>query len=281
MKKIYLNGGLGNQLFQVVFAYKLYNESKEKVVLDEVILKNSLFQRFVLRNTPRTCELRKFSFDMVIYKSSFFKFALDIIMDFILKKIKCSGFIEYEKNVISSSKNKSNYIGFWQNTDSIEYSKYIYFNEDIIDKKNTEIAGKLKNDEKSVAIHVRRGDYLTLAKGVYHDLSPDYYNNIIKCLSGSNFYVFSDDIDWVKDNLKFDGVVNYISHNTGINSYLDMYLMSKCRVNVIANSTFSWWAAVLNKRNDKVVYSPCYWFLNKDSHMNLDGWRVMNDEAVH
>ena len=69
------------------------------------------------------------------------------------------------------------------------------------------------------------------------------------------FYVFSDDIPWVRDNLALHNAV-YVSHNQGMDSWQDMYLISKCKHHIIANSTFSWWGAYLCANEDKIVVCP-------------------------
>jgi hypothetical protein len=75
------------------------------------------------------------------------------------------------------------------------------------------------------------------------------------------FFIFSDDIDWCKKNLILDTTqVQYVVGNNGINSFRDMQLMSICKHNIITNSSFSWWAATLNKNPNKVIVFPRFWF---------------------
>jgi hypothetical protein len=109
--------------------------------------------------------------------------------------------------------------------------------------------------EKTVSIHVRRTDYVNLPN--HHPLcGMDYYNEAIKLFNGFKFLIFSDDISWCKENFLGD---NYLfSENK--KDYEDMYLMSKCFHNIIGNSTFSWWAAWLNKNKNKKVVCPKKWF---------------------
>jgi hypothetical protein len=79
-------------------------------------------------------------------------------------------------------------------------------------------------------------------------------------ITNLHLYIFSDDMDWAKANLKFDVQTTYVENNTGENSYLDMQLISLCKHNVIANSSFSWWGAWLNKKPEKIVVAPVKWF---------------------
>jgi hypothetical protein len=96
-------------------------------------------------------------------------------------------------------------------------------------------------------------------------LGADYYSQAIalcreKLGTSVRFFFFSDDIAWVKENIQVENA-EYIDWNTGKESIYDMYLMSQASANIIANSTFSYWAAFLNKRNRLVVY-PKNWFAN-------------------
>lgn len=117
---------------------------------------------------------------------------------------------------------------------------------------------------ESVSIHVRRGDYVN--NSLHGNVcSMDYYSRAVEYmlnkLNEPRFFVFSDDISWCKDNLQVDNVT-YIDENKGEYSYLDMRLMSVCKHNIIANSSFSWWGAYLNSYKEKIVISPDRWFSN-------------------
>lgn len=108
----------------------------------------------------------------------------------------------------------------------------------------------------SVSMHVRRGDYLRFPD-IHPCLSIEYYNNAIKLIKNyKNLLVFSDDKKWCKANLKYDNII-YIDNEP---DYIDLYLMSRCRDNIIANSSFSWWGAWLNKNLSKSVIAPNIWF---------------------
>lgn len=117
--------------------------------------------------------------------------------------------------------------------------------------------GLLLND-KSCSIHVRRGDYL---KSPNHHPTQDmnYYMKAIKRMpKDSIFLIFSDDIEWCKSN--FPDMPEKFKFIEGNSDYEDLYLMAHCKNNIIANSTFSWWAAWLNGNLDKVVVAPNKWF---------------------
>ena len=129
---------------------------------------------------------------------------------------------------------------------------------------NAELAEQISN-VVAVSLHVRRGDYVADPSSLaFHGLcSLDYYRSAIDYISSrvANpvFYIFSDDIPWVRENLIIDYPCHYVEHNKGSESYNDMRLMSLCKHNIIANSSFSWWGAWLNPREDKIVIAPRIW----------------------
>jgi hypothetical protein len=123
--------------------------------------------------------------------------------------------------------------------------------------------------ENSVSVHVRRGDYVSLASAnAFHGtLSLDYYAKSAQLLrerlSGDlSFFVFSDDPEWVKSNLVLPGNTTYVDWNGEGAAHEDLRLMSNCRHNIIANSSFSWWGAWLGENADKLVVAPKQWFTN-------------------
>lgn len=176
--------------------------------------------------------------------------------------------------------------GYWQS------EKYFRRHRDVIredfrflpelDAVNASIAKEMAKLE-SVSLHVRRGDYVNNPKNlVTHGLcSPDYYKDAVKYLanqlSSPVFFVFSDDIPWVKSNLDIGFPTVYVDHNSGEGSYNDMRLMSVCKHNIIANSSFSWWGAWLNENRDKIVVAPRKWFVNDTNTSDLfpEEWILM------
>ena len=174
-------------------------------------------------------------------------------------------------------------MGYWQS------EKYFRSIADVIRsdfKFKRELFGKNKDLESrltahnSVSVHIRRGDFVTDVKtrAVLNLLPVEYYdaaiNRIAEMAEKPQFFIFSDDIPWVKDHLKTSFPCHFIDHNHGAESYNDMHLMSLCRHHIIANSSFSWWGAWLDPRPDKLVIAPEKWFVNENSVRDLipDGW---------
>jgi len=133
----------------------------------------------------------------------------------------------------------------------------------------------------SISVHVRRGDYVNNAKtsAMHGACSLEYYHNaigmLLKRCPGARLFAFSDDPVWVSQMLKpyFPGMV-LVDHNKGKDSYKDMWLMSLCHHHIIANSSFSWWAAWLTPCRDKIVIAPRRWFANGADSQDLipDSW---------
>lgn len=149
------------------------------------------------------------------------------------------------------------------------------FNIENVTGKNKLLLKKMAKHE-SVSIHVRRGDYLKdpfLSKFC----QPDYYEKAIQIIkekySTPYFYIFSDDIEWCKNNFRNLDHASFIDWNTGERSYLDMMLISNCKHNIIAASTFSWWGAWLNSYSKKTVIMPHGWFMSeKFAPSVMEGW---------
>jgi hypothetical protein len=124
------------------------------------------------------------------------------------------------------------------------------------------------------SIHVRRGDYIGLQN--FHPVQPvSYYEEAVKIVGDDkHFLIFSDDINWCKENFTFLKNKTFVLNNL---DYEDLYLMSMCKNNIISNSTFSWWGAWLNRNENKQVIIPSKWFGISYSHLNTndlycEGW---------
>lgn len=133
--------------------------------------------------------------------------------------------------------------------------------------ENRETANHMRSCN-SVSLHVRRGDYITHAPTakILNTCSIDYYRKAIACITEKiplpHFFVFSDDQLWARNNLDIPFPVEYVDRNRGSHSHIDLQLMSLCKHQIIANSSFSWWGAWLNENPNKIVIAPHDWFCN-------------------
>jgi hypothetical protein len=167
--------------------------------------------------------------------------------------------------------------GYWQS------EKYFLDIENVIRKEfsivnplsstSQNIAEQIKGCE-SVSLHVRRGDYVSDPKtnSVHGVCGIEYYCNAMDMIHNNIenpcFFIFSDDPEWARCNIKPDASTIYVRHENSSKDYEDMCLMSMCKHNIIANSSFSWWGAWLNKNSEKIVIAPQKWFNSKDMNTN-------------
>ena len=143
-----------------------------------------------------------------------------------------------------------------------------------LNSKNKKILEKIKNTE-SVSLHYRRTDYLkSRVANVMGSCTDEYYNKAVETIAQKinkplTLFVFSDDPKWAKENIKFPHETIIVDINSGKQGYYDMELMKNCKHNIIANSSFSYWAAWLNENPDKIVIAPEIWMKNIDSDYDL------------
>ena len=135
------------------------------------------------------------------------------------------------------------------------------------DEENQLILDKIL-ETNSVSLHIRRGDYVSLdyVNKIHGVCALDYYKRAIeyitKRVNPPHFFLFSDDIDWVVENLKMEHPFTVVDINKG-KGWLDMNLMKQCKHNIIANSSFSWWGAWLNENPQKIIIAPEKWTARK------------------
>lgn len=235
-------GGLGNQLFQWACARNLQEKYGHSINYD---------LSFYNGQDKRRPQLNEFKY--LVFSNVEENYTLGQVS--IGDSFSYTDFLRYD---LSQTQRRYNLQGYWQS------EKYFEENADVI-RNNLEIDPRIDyhiNDnypfignEKTVSIHIRRTDYVS--SNGYHPVQPvSYYEGALDQIEYDKLVVFSDDVDWCKDNLNFNNMV-FAEGNTNIE---DLYLMSMCQHNVIANSSFSWWAAWLNKNEDKKVIAPSKWF---------------------
>lgn len=283
-----IKGGLGNQMF--IYAFCLFLKSKgyyiKPIWFSFLYIKHhhgvELFDNFELEGLFDNNGSKFF-----ITLSKLLRFR---ILNRILHKL-IKIFIEFRYKTIKQEFPYSNlnydykdnqvyFDGFWQNysfVDSIqnELRKQFVFR---LPQSGNYIQWRSKiKDCEAVSIHIRKGDYLNKE---FSDLNViktlDYYYKAIEIIhqsvNNTKFFIFTDDLKWVKANFKLDGA-EYVEGNSGNEAYLDMYLMSECKHNIICNSTFSWWGAYLNKNHNKIVIAPSEWTTNySSSYICPDNW---------
>ena len=260
-------GGLGNQLFQYAFGLFLSQKNNREVTFDF---------SFYSTEKHRSPSVKKLNFPILIAD-------LECVKKFVLfNSFRLNKYFNqifnrktYHVKYKSPHIQKVNYYdGYWQNLawvkPVLEQIK-INFELEIKTKKIQDHCKEISGFKNTVAIHVRRTDYLLKKnKKIFVELTSQYYlaaeSEIIKQLNTENIHlvIFSDDPDWVKENLNFKSKVLIVENNQ---DYEDLYLMSLCENQITANSTFSWWAAMLNKNDKKTIITPNRWY-KKEVEMN-------------
>lgn len=286
-------GGLGNQMFQYAAGRVLAEKHGSELLLD-----TRMFNGYGLHNG---FELeRLFCIDSRIAKDSEIRRLIGWRASRIGRRLMADGRLKflqgrhyYKEQHISfneeflSLPDDCYLIGFWQSERYFEvYEKLIreqFRFKCPFSERNRAIAEKIERHPNAVSLHVRRGDYVANARtnAVHGACTLDYYeramSEIQNRLSGVTYFVFSDDVEWARNNLSIQGECYFIDHNAGQESYNDMRLMSLCNHHIIANSSFSWWGAWLNPSQNKIVIAPRRWFANGadcSTHVPADWLRV-------
>lgn len=278
-----LNGGLGNQLFEYACARNLQLKYNDELWLDIEGFKRSprhySLEHFVLNED--VCVLPEKESKSLVFLQAISKmnrnlaFKLGPLFGAYIWKSS-----NYKPLQVSDTKGKTLYLyGYWQSEAYFKEHKAQIINElKVKTPVPAECEELLKDVEKpnSVCIHVRRGDYVDC--GFLH-CDEAYYNRgldyIKKKYNDCNAIVFSDDIDWVKENMKFNCPVTFVELD--VPDYETLRLMYLCKHFVISNSSFSWWAQYLSDNPNKIVIAPEYWLPeNKENKsMYLDNWIIL------
>ncbi len=283
MIKILLTGGLGNQMFQYALGRALSLKNHTDLVLNTSYVDSKLpiksistpmryeldifdIKATVERNIIRTSRLYPFAKTEYLlrhqYNQAKFQYVAETAHHF------QPTFLEVEDNSYLKGNFQSEL--YFKAYENIIRSDFTFKNP--LTGLNKELAAQI-NTSNAVALHIRRGDYIALKQNVqkFAQIPLSFYHQAIHTISDKIenpvFYVFSDDINWVKTHLKVDFPLVFVSNNhTAKSSYIDMQLMSMCQHQIICNSTFSWWAAWLNNNPHKIVIAPKNWFA--DNHIN-------------
>ncbi len=266
-------GGLGNQMFQYAFAYAVARKKQTSFRFDI-----SSFEWYGLRKYELNCyyitgELaepsdinrlkykqeslfgriyRRLAKQQTPYASSFYKES-NLLFD----------------EAVFDQPGDAYFDGYWQSEKYFQayrtdLTKHFVLKNPL--HSQSQAYQQQITSCQSVSLHIRRGDYVINAKAnsIHGTCDLAYYQNAVAHIKGRvsnpHFFIFSDDLAWAKDNLGFIDQLTFIELPADIPDYEEMYLMSLCQHNIIANSSFSWWGAWLNQHPDKIVIAPSCWF---------------------
>lgn len=272
---IKITGGLGNQLFQFALGLTLEETFGIKVKYDLMEYKNGGSRKFDLDKFVNGLEIatkEEIEDKYNLYQKAKFQISKLLGFPFGLKGLKyyLERNFQYDEKVFDLDDDI--YLsGYWQSEKYfINHRIEILERIKISDSDSPQNMTYLRQirTSNSVSIHVRRGDYISNSQtnSIYASCDLGYYEKAIQFLSSQLedliFYVFSDDMEWVTTNFsKFNRMI-FVNVNHGDTAFEDLKLMSNCKHNIIANSTFSWWAAWLNQNSNKIVIAPKVWYKN-------------------
>ena len=268
---IQLSGGMGNQMFQYALYLQLKALGKHVKIDDKT--------EYEGRDNARPIRLSVFDAKYTTPNEIEMKCLTDSFLDFVSKirrKLTGRKTAEYvEKSQLFDSevwkKDRAYLVGCWQS------EKYFYDIREEVKKaftfRNITLSSKMQEYERkmqetnSVSLHIRRGDYLTVSDVYGGICTPEYYEKAMKQMEewhpDCHFFVFTNDVKWVKENYHQKNLT-IVEGNDEDAGYIDLYLMTRCKHYILANSSFSWWGCYLSASKDKKVIAPKQWFQGRD-----------------
>lgn len=265
LKVVKFMGGLGNQMFQYAYGKAIEHFTGEKALYDPYW--------YEICNTFENCTARDYEMEL---SNTRLTYATREQVE------QCKSNIKHDKTRKNYNKKLMKlggqvyYEGYFQGEGCIKEIREELLKDFTLklprDKENAEMFEKIKSTN-AVSIHVRRGDYVKYEEA--HGLCDlEYYKKAIeyiaKRVENPHFFLFSDDIKWVEENLKIDFPYTVVDVNLEKPATFDLDLMKNCQHNIVANSSFSWWGAWLNENPQKIVVAPKQWFADKKiSYKNI------------
>jgi hypothetical protein len=278
----YLQGGLGNQLFQYAIARALSEQYQVGIALDR-----SWFDTQHEGATPRQFQLDLLNIPQINYSKDLFPKKTGRLRSFVQNYLSNDAFVFYQKSAfdfdsrllhLKNIRNRNLYLfGYWQGF------RYIQSIHSIL-QKDFELRAEISTHyqpllkkiiaSESIMLHIRRGDYVSSpsAAQIHGALSIDYYLKAIEVMqlrkSDGHFFIFSDDLAWARTMLPANLPVTFIENSADENAAAqELQLMRACKNHIIANSSLSWWGAWLTNNSDGLVIAPNRWMA--DSSLDL------------
>jgi len=235
-------GGIGNQIFQYSFAKNLSIKLNKELYFDNTFYSHPSItnRKFLLHNLNLK--------EQIISK--------EILTTFHSSKYKVINEEYFTINTDLPVHLNYYFDGYWQSEKYFSENENQIFSNFFYDSEQIKLYSKIIEGFRTVSLHIRRGDYVGMPDH-YVNLGIEYYKNALDLIGTyDKILLFSDDVKWCKENLNFDNII-FVEDTTDLD---DLILMSRCTNNIIANSSFSWWGARLNKNPDKRVIAPSKWY---------------------
>jgi len=286
IKIIKFMGGMGNQMFQYAFGKAIEEKTGDKVLFDVSYYEKA--KKNIIKGTNHYKNgLSVVNFEINIFKNAEIKLANKIETFFIKlsnllgfsKKYKEKDAFSYNSEVFDNP--KYNYFsGYYQNEKYFDFIRERLLKDFELpplkegDVYNQNLLNEINNSENPVFIHVRRGDYM----GLGFSLPLEYYKKAVEYMrskvTNPDFYVFcAEDPEYIRQSFDIGCSYKLIGeeNKTRENFYENMRLMKACKHGILANSSYSWWAAWLNEYKDKIIIAPSPW-LGESDKIICDDW---------
>jgi hypothetical protein len=267
-------GGLGNQMFQYAMGKRVSLDLGVKLTLDE-----SHFSNHASGEAIREYELDCFRINAkrILKPTEEHTRKRGLFLTPKPLNIYTEGGPAFDPGALKQADNTL-YVGYWQNEQYFnKIQSTIRHNFTFIkplSKAKQTVAEQIQSTPGSIALQIRRGDYVTNANSnKFHGLAPmEYYERaveeLVKKIKRPTFFVISDDDEWCKKNLKLGYPTIFVEHVPGT-GHEDMNLMSQCQHQIIANSSFGWRAAWHNKNPTTIIVAPKIWFQDKAANRQI------------
>ena len=286
-----LDGGLGNQMFQYAFGLYLSEKHKTQLVLDLSSYQTGpqhgyMLDRFQI--SAKSLDHRSSRRIPQRYRTGASNWLPDWLRWNVLRRVKERPFGFHEKYLEASA--NSYLVGYWQS------EKFFPGLRDELLKQFTPVVELSDESQRmidrmqsapSISLHIRRGDYVNnpATARIYEQLSLEYYQTCLQRFLARHehvqIFVFSNDLPWCREHLRLSSPTHFVDHTNQQTAHEDLVMMRHATCNVIANSTFSWWAAYLNNRDDRTTCAPAGWFrpgtLNAE-HLFSPAWQIVDAE---
>ena len=268
-----ITSGLGNQLFQYALGRQLAILNNTSLYFD-----TRFYQSEYSRETNRSFRLSNFNInfrELSVREENLIR-ATKLLpgrsLPPLFRHLK-EQYYHFDPDVLKARAGMLVLNGYWHS------QKYFIEVEDVIRRELafnnmpgpefSSYKSDILSSDKAVSVHIRRGDYVSHPEfsKTFGFIGKQYYENacalIVKRIGSCRFFVFTDDKDWVEQNMQLPGDTLFVK-NTGADADLDdLHLMSLCKHHIVANSSYSWWGAWLGANRDKIVVCPENWFLNQ------------------
>ncbi len=288
-----MDGGLGNQMFQYAFGLYLATRHGTQLALDLASFLSRpqhgyMLDRFQIAARP-LCEPlnqkipKRYRSPSSNEPSAWLP---DWLNSNVLRRVKERPFGFDEKYL--KAQDNSYLVGYWQSEKFFPGMRGELLKQftpiENLSGESLRVIDSMQG-APSVSMHIRRGDYINnpTTAGIYEQLSLDYYRSCLERFARRHndvqVFVFSNDLAWCHTQLQLRFPTRFVDHTDQHNAHEDLVMMSHAKGNVIANSTFSWWAAYLNDRSDRMTFAPQRWFRSgtlDGKHLPCPAWQLID-----